>query len=324
MKTTHVRGKEKITKALIAWRNLLSIDERDGQDDYKMDCGFSKQGCMNYQFVNADDERVALEDGWSLMSDGNFFCHKCSECRSCCTKKINPQFLNAPAGTYSNCFGGISAGGLCHTCYKKIKLARTEWDKPYVYSNEDGLKPLASIKTHSTTIFKLGAYVRLQHEKDSFRQLEIGYFKSYTTEQDGSVIHYLTRLSQIGTQCAIRRGKNQQVWKKRRKISVPTDYSDSNLRDSRYMSLNPEDNIIRAIDYLRGIGYKVVEKKDARNGRKIKIHDDGNSKSTQLLEENRRKIDHNLGEKHREKLYKIEEKYRRSAYAPNWISEATR
>lgn len=97
------------------------------------------------------------------------------------------------------------------------------------------------------------------------------------------------------------------------------------LTRSRYLDPHQDNNLYRAIDCLRGLGYKVVEVKDTSNGRAYDPRNDWDrSKATVLRDEDRAALDEALGEKHQEKLEKIDDKYRRAEHTPGWLEEAIR
>ena len=323
-----ITDEKTVIKALIKLRDLTPKYDENGRDAIYC-ANHAEFGCRGNFYVNERNDEVYVP-AVTLWDDGKIYCRNCSSCRVC-SKSIKPQFLRSPGENYSYVFGGRTTGGLCRPCWKKIKIARTEWDEPTRVYTENKMKPIGSLKSLSTGYYKLMGYARLQHEKDPYRVFEIGYFNVMNNAQGVGCDNDndLVRLTQIGTTCTTKRGKNIQVWKERRKQVHPNwGDADDFINNSRYMGVTfsyYEDNIMRVIDYMRGLGYKPVERKDGRNGRKVNVGSDLQySKATVKLNEQKDDLDEALGEKHQEKLEKIDMKYRRADYAPDWIAEPTR
>jgi hypothetical protein len=287
--------------------------------DFQVNCANSPQGCNSTIYI-FEDGKVELDQGWIITDDGKIYCQTCSECRVC-DKKNTPQILHAPADKYSSVYSHRSAGGLCRKCYKTIRWARQQLKKHEVFYPGNN-KKLDDLKSLSSKGHKLYGYAKLVHDKDPYRVFEIGYFWI----DRGGQREDLVRFTQFGTTCEMRRGRNVQVFKKRRTqlLNEEDRYDEKKnpTKNSRYMSPYYEDNLTRTIDYLRGIGYKVVEMKDIRNGRACHIDSDWRaSKPGQKLAEQKEEIDEKLGQKHQDKLEAIERSYWRTV-PTSWMTEA--
>lgn len=214
-----ITDRDEIKKLLIKMRESRKVKKREEREE-QYPCVNAPQGCEREFYIYNDDEYVNLDSDFKMREDGTVMCKQCSTCRAC-GKALKNGY---PVRTYNRWGLDRSKGGLCNPCYNKISEARAKLKQVKRTYREDPVKagkPLLSIKRLSSTNFKLYGYVRLQHEKDAWKQIEIGFFSNFDSKN-----HDLHRYSQIGTTCTTSRtGKQSQVWKERHVQVIPNSGS---------------------------------------------------------------------------------------------------